>query len=230
VTDAADKERTPPAVHEANAAKAHADAEAARAVARRESAEAALAELELEAKREKRNAELASDHHHRVYRFTSEVTANSVAAACSKLSEWSRLAPGCDMEIVFSSPGGSVIDGFVLFDHMLYLRGQGHHITTGVLGEAASMAGILVQAGEHRWMGSQAWYLIHRAAFGAGGKTYVVEDQVEFVKRIEQRIINIFVARSKLTAAKIKRNWERKDYWLSSDECLEAGLVDEVRA
>ena len=147
-----------------------------------------------------------------------------------KLTQWSRLNPKCDIEIVFSSPGGSIIDGFELFDFIQDLRSRGHHITTGTLGMAASMAGILLQAGDTRWVGGQAWVMIHRAAFGAFGKTYEVEDEVEFVKRIEERILEIFTSRSKLTKQKIKKNWDRKDWWISADEAVELNLVDEVRA
>ena len=147
----------------------------------------------------------------------------------TKLTEWSRLSPACDIEIVFSSPGGSIIDGFELFDHIQHLRNEGHHITTGTLGYAASMAGILLQAGDTRWIGQQAWMMIHRAAFGAIGKTYEVEDEVKLVKRIEDRIVDIFTKRSKLTSMKIKRNWDRKDWWIDADECLDLGLVDEIR-
>jgi ATP-dependent protease ClpP protease subunit len=95
---------------------------------------------------------------------------------------------------------------------------------------AASMAGILLQAGDVRWVGGQAWIMIHRAAFGAFGKTYEVEDEVEFVKRIEERCLDIFVSRSKLTKQKIKKNWDRKDWWINPDEAKELALVDEVRA
>ena len=147
-----------------------------------------------------------------------------------KLTQWSRLNPKCPMEIIFSSPGGSIIDGFELFDFIQDLRSRGHHITTGTLGMAASMAGILLQAGDTRWVGGQAWVMIHRAAFGAFGKTYEVEDEVEFVKRIEGRILDIFTSRSKLTKQKIKKNWDRKDWWISADEALELHLVDEIRA
>jgi ATP-dependent Clp protease protease subunit len=94
---------------------------------------------------------------------------------------------------------------------------------------AASMGGILMQAGDKRWASGQSWYLIHRASFGAGGKTFEVEDEVEWIKRIEKRIINIFVSRSHLTEAKIKRNWDRKDWWIDADQALEFGLVDEIR-
>ena len=96
---------------------------------------------------------------------------------------------------------------------------------------AASMAGILVQAGDTRYLSTECWLLIHRAAFMAIGQTFEVEDHVKLIQRIEKRIINIFVRRSdgKLTSQKIKRNWERKDWWLSSDECVELGLIDEIR-
>ena len=95
---------------------------------------------------------------------------------------------------------------------------------------AASMAGILLQAGDTRWIGQQAWLMIHRAAFGAYGKTFEIEDEVKFVKRIEERILDIFTSRSKLTRNRIKRNWERKDWWISAEEALELGLIDDVRA
>ena len=91
------------------------------------------------------------------------------------------------------------------------------------------MAGILLQAGDKRWIGHQSWILIHRASFGAIGKSFEIEDEVELIKRIEERIINIFTTRSNLTSLKIKRNWDRKDWWINADEALEMGLVDEIK-
>jgi ATP-dependent Clp protease protease subunit len=80
-------------------------------------------------------------------------------------------------------------------------------------------------------MTRECWLLIHRAAFGAVGQTFEVEDRVELIKRIEKRIISIFVNRAggRITAAKIKRNWDRKDFWIDADQALEFGLIDEVR-
>jgi len=177
-----------------------------------------------------RQKELNTDEENFLYRFSKEVSSNSVNACMSKLTQWHRGDPKCDIEIIFSSPGGSIIDGFELFDFIQYLRNEGHKITTGSLGMAASMAGILLQAGDVRWIGHQAWMMIHRAAFGAIGKTYEIEDEVRLVKRIEERILDIFTSRSKLTKLKLKRNWDRKDWWIDADECLSLGLVDEVRA
>ena len=214
----------------AEASLAKAQARQATAEARKAEAEASQQEIKLKEAQKTLLKQKATDEENYLYRFNKDVSTHSVAACMSKLTEWSRISPGCDIEIVFSSPGGSIIDGFELFDFIQELRGRGHAITTGSLGMAASMAGILLQAGGTRWIGHQAWMMIHRAAFGAIGKTYEVEDEVKLVKRIEDRCVDIFVSRSRLTKLKIKRNWDRKDWWIDADECLELGLVDEVRA
>jgi len=206
------------------------------AEARKTEAEATKAEYDAHKARidyekviKNREKELSLDEENFLYRFSGVVSESSVRKCMSKLTEWSRLDPKCEMEIVFSSPGGSIIDGFELFDFIQDLRQGGHKIITGSLGMAASMAGILLQAGDHRWIGHQCWLMIHRAAFGAIGKTYEVEDEVKLVKRIEGRILDIFTARSNLTKLKIKRNWDRKDWWIDADECQQLGLVDEIR-
>ena len=186
--------------------------------------------ITFEKNKRSRQIELAEDKENHLYRFRDQVTGQSVTNCIKRLTAWSRLDPGCEMEIIFSSPGGSIIDGFELFDFIQHLRNDGHKITTGSLGYAASMAGILLQAGDVRWIGHQAWLMIHRAAFGAFGKTFEVEDEVKFIKRIEKRIVDIFTTRSNLTSSKIRRNWDRKDWWISADQALEANLVDEIRA
>jgi ATP-dependent Clp endopeptidase proteolytic subunit ClpP len=168
----------------------------------------------------------------RTYHFNSPVSDASVQQCVKMLNMWSKTDPGCEIEIIFNSPGGSVIDGLALFDFLQTLRERGHRIVTGTYGMAASMAGILLQAGDHRWVGEQAWILIHRTAFGAIGKAYEIEDRVKWIERIEKRVIDIFVRRSgkKLTPQKIRKNWERKDWWLDAEEALELGVVDEIRS
>mgnify|MGYP001234132266 CR=1 FL=1 len=213
-----------------------ANAEKIKAETRKVKAEAEAAEIK--AKKEKIELEKlmkaeekikASDTENCLYRFNGAVDKTTVVKCRQKLTQWSRMKPGTDMEIVFASPGGSITAGFELFDFIQQLRTAGHKITTGSLGMAASMAGILLQAGEQRWIGHQSWILIHRASFGAIGKSFEIEDEVAWIKRIEERIINIFTTRSNLTSLKIKRNWDRKDWWINADEALEMGLVDEIR-
>lgn len=176
--------------------------------------------------------ELAADSENNLYRFGGEITSLTVKECIVQLSEWHRLKPKSDIEIVFSSQGGEVIEGFELFDFIQQLRNSGHKITTGALGMAASMAGILLQAGDVRWIGHQSWLMIHRTSvdFSGGSKIFEIDDEVKFVKRIEERDLDIFTSRSKLTKNQIKKLWDRKDWWINAEECLELKLVDEIKA
>jgi len=185
---------------------------------------------ELHAEEMTRAAEFsnASDEHNHVYKFFGSVTSQSATQAIGVLSRWSRMHPGKPFTIVFNSPGGSVIDGMALFDHIIDLRSKGHRITTVARGMAASMGGVLLQAGDHRVMGAEAYVLIHELSAGTGGKIGEMEDMVTFYKKVCTRIVNIFAERSKLTAKQIDTRWKRTDWWLDSKECLEFGLVDEI--
>lgn len=179
--------------------------------------------------------EQAADAFRHVYRFTGAVTEQSAAACMKELTLWSQIDPRCDIEVVFFSPGGSVTDGMALFDTIQLLRRAGHTVTTTAIGMAASMGGILLQAGDHRRMTKESWVLIHEISAGIAGSMGDMEDRVEWLKRIQERILDIFADRAKKSKAKsplsrveFKKRWSRKDWWLSSDECLKFGIVDQV--
>jgi ATP-dependent Clp endopeptidase proteolytic subunit ClpP len=224
----------------AEADKAIAEAETARALsrlhianAREAEAQAEKHEIELTAAREKELSRQHSDYHKRLYQFSGTVERASVNACMSQLREWDRLDPSCDIEVIFNSPGGSVIDGMALFDLLvrLSLRGGGSHkVTIGAQGYAASMAGILLQAGDVRWIGAQSYLMIHEISAGASGKIGEITDAVKFYDAICARVVDIFVERSgKISKAKFIAGWLRTDWWLMSDAALKLGFVDEVR-
>jgi len=213
---------------EARLALMRANAKKAEAEARKTMAEAEREEISLAKDRRQEEEALATDKYHYVYAFTETVSSSAVERCIGQLNLWIRTDPKCSIEIIFHSPGGEVIAGMALFDFIQRVRAGGHHVTTMALGMAASMAGILLQAGDKRVMGREAWVLIHEASFGTVGKIGEVEDMVEWVKKVQKRILDIFAARSKLTAKQIARRWKRKDWWLSSEDCLELGFVDEV--
>ena len=213
---------------QAEASKHQAEARKFSAEAAKAEADAQKAKIDLEREEFKREKELAGDEFHHVYRFTTSVNDSSAKSCMSQLATWHRLDPKCDIEIVFTSPGGSIIDGMALFDFICDLRDKGHKVTTRALGVAASMAGILLQAGDVRIMTRESWLLIHEASFGAIGSFGEVEDTVKWVEKIQDRILGIFAARSNLSKAQIKRRWHRKDWWLSSDEALGFGFIDLV--
>jgi ATP-dependent protease ClpP protease subunit len=217
----------------AETAKAKAEARRVTAEARSYECRAKEAAIRLEQVQEIRDAELVNDYNRRVYRFTGSVNAVQVGTCMATLEEWARLDEGLkdlSYEVVFTSPGGDVLHGMALFDFLRSLSRRGITVVTTDLGFSASMAGILLQAGDVRRMGKESYFHIHEISFGAIGKLAEVEDEVEFTKKITKRVVDIFVSRSggKITERKLRNMFERKEAWFSSDEALKYGLVDEV--
>lgn len=212
----------------AEARKVLADAKASEARAR-------LEQIHLERQEEERNEELVSDEYLHVFRFASAVGEASVAICMQTLERWARLdaaseeKPG-DVEVVFTSPGGSVLHGMALFDYLRSLSRRGYRVVTTDLGYSASMAGILLQAGDWRRIGAESYLHIHEISTGAIGKVSEIKDEVKFADKITDRVVNIFVSRSdgKLTAPKLRKMFERQEAWFSADEALKYGLVDEI--
>ena len=165
----------------------------------------------------------------RILTFYGEVGPPSVARALEELGIWARRDPGGPIKLIFNSPGGSVLDGLALFDYLRELEADGHPITTVGMGMAASMGGVLLQAGSHRVIGRNAYMLIHEVSSIGWGKTSELEDEVAFVKRLQDRLLDILAERSTMTRTQIARRWKRKDWWLDAGEALRYGFVDEVR-
>ena len=208
--------------------KLEAEARKADAEARVFQAEAARSEISLRKAEYDEKNRLATNEHYCVYLFNSAVGEGSVNQCIDQLTTWHRTKPKKPITIVFNSPGGAIVAGMALFDFIQEMRRLGHHVTTKALGMAASMAGILLQAGDERVMGKEAWVLLHEASFGAAGKIGEVDDTVEWVKKVQKRILDIFATRSNLSKSQIERRWKRKDWWLSSTDCLKHGFVDKV--
>lgn len=199
------------------------------ALARKEEAQAEIHVIALDRERDKRSRELAADDRHHVYRFAGGVTSDTATKCVAQLEFWSRTEPGCEIEIEFFSPGGNVFAGMQLFDKILSLRAAGHHITTSTHGYAASMAGILLQSGDKRVIGKESYLHIHEISAGAIGKLAEIEDEVDFMKLIEKRVVKIYAERSKMSEGQIRRKMKRKEWWMDSAEALKVGFVDEVR-
>src|SRR4051794_2325290 len=170
-------------------------------------------------------AEAARSH---VYTFYSGVDAESVRECMAELGLWSRRDPGSPITVVFNSPGGSVLDGLALFDYLRQLRQAGHHVTTIALGRAASMGAVLLQAGDRRLIGENAFMLVHEVSHLSAGKVSEREDNVDFTRRLQKRLLTILASRSTLTEVQIARRWARKEWWLDAAEAVELGLADAV--
>jgi ATP-dependent Clp endopeptidase proteolytic subunit ClpP len=201
--------------------RAHADL-------RKAVADAERAEIEL-AEARRRDADAQAEPARRlVYTFYAEVDEESVRTAMNTLAAWSRREPGAPITVILNSPGGRVLDGLALYDFLQHLRSVGHYLRIEVLGRAASMGGVLLQAGDERVIGANAFLLVHEVSGGAEGKSSEITDRVEFYELMEKKLLAILAERSTLTERQIKTKWNRKDWWLTADEAVALGLADTV--
>lgn len=219
---------------EAETTKLLAESKAAKAEAKKAEAEASVYAIEADREEEKRNRELLADHHFHVYVFDSEVGPDSVKTCIKTLSQWARADKKCKIELQINSPGGAISSGFALYDFLKRLQNDGATVETVAYGMAASMGGVLLQAGSPRVMGANAFLLLHEGSLGAIGDVGEVEDRVKLMHLYHERILDIYESRAKpinkkTTSSWIKKNWKRTDWWLNAQKSLEYGFVDEIR-
>lgn len=210
--------------------KINAEAEAAELDLALKRVELAQAELEHQQDAREEAEVAAADFHHRVYRFHESVSGTSAKNAILTLAKWGRLAsPGDTIEIVYCSPGGSVLDGLALGAEIMRLHNAGLHVVTRVEGYSASMAGILVQFGTERVIAADSYLHLHEVSTGAIGKASDLEDTAELAKRLTRQACEIYARRSGLmTAKEIHNRIKRQEWWLDATQALELGFVDRV--
>ena len=210
------------------------EAEARQKIAHARSAEYGAEAMRIQTEQAQRQEKmtLAANHYHHEYLFWDPVAEGSVENCIAQLAVWHRLDNNCPMTIKFCSPGGDVVNGMYLFDEIsaYSLRRGGTHKTTGIIrGEAASMAGILIQAFDHRVMGPEATLMIHEVSSWTGGSLGKLKDHMDHLNKLTERVADIFVKRSgKITPEEFEKLWTRKESYLDSVEALKWGFVDEV--
>jgi ATP-dependent Clp endopeptidase proteolytic subunit ClpP len=176
-----------------------------------------------------RDTQSSNDENH-LFAFYFPIGAQSSAYCMQTLGLWARRNPEKDkaFTIEIGSPGGAVLPGFALLDYIRDLRTQGYTINTQGFGEVASMAAVLLQAGEERALGENSYLLIHEPSAMEMGKLSELKDEAAFVERLGDRLASILAERSTLSARQIKNRWDRRDWWLDAEEALKLGFVDRL--
>lgn len=198
------------------------------------------ARIAADSARRQEKVNLTGNHHHKEFWFNDGVDETTVAECAAQLAVWHRLDATCDMTVKINSPGGTVFDGMHLFDDVSAyslrewdtraIAHGTHHTTVIGRGMAASMGGILLQAFDTRIVGPECWILIHEISTLSAGKLSEIREDSKFWDRVADRVADIFVRRAngKITKASFKRKWDGKEWWLSSEEALGYGFVDEI--
>lgn len=192
--------------------------------------------MSLREQRERLDWTKASDTEHKVFRLSGLIDHDHAAYAIDYMTRWSRLTPNCQMTLVINSPGGFVTEGMDLFDTILELRSAGHYIFGVGRGYVASMGAILLQACDWRVMGPGCAMLIHKPSGVAAGTVDEIADTKSWLDMTADRVLDIFTERCQgsaaaepLTRLKLKRGWDRTDWWINSPDCLKGGLIDQIR-
>ena len=134
--------------------------------------------------------------------------------------------PGKDISIYINSPGGSVYAGLGIYDTMQYI---GCDISTICTGMAASMAAVLLVAGEKgkRYALKHSRVMIHQPMGGAQGQASDIEITAREIAKTKRELYEILASHSGKPIEKIEADADR-DYWLTAAEAAEYGLIDKV--
>ncbi|MGF2410905.1 ClpP family protease [Ferruginibacter sp.] len=131
-----------------------------------------------------------------------------------------------DIQIYLNSPGGSVYAGLGVYDTMQFITPDIATICTGM---AASMGQVLLCAGAKgkRTALKHSRIMMHQPSAGAGGQATDIEITVNEVKKIKQELYEITAFHTGQPVEKVALDSNR-DYWMTSAEAKEYGMVDEV--
>ena len=134
--------------------------------------------------------------------------------------------PEKEISFYINSPGGSVTAGLAIYDTMQFIKPP---VSTLCLGQAASMGAVLLTAGHkgRRYALPHSRIMIHQPLGGAQGQAVDLEIQAREILRMREELNNIFVRHSGQKIAKIEKDTDR-DMFMSPDQAVEYGLIDEV--
>jgi ATP-dependent Clp protease protease subunit len=134
--------------------------------------------------------------------------------------------PDKDINLYINSPGGVVTAGLAVYDTMQYIKPD---ITTLCIGQAASMAALLLAAGSKnkRYALPSSRIMIHQPMGGFQGQASDIEIQAKEILRMKETLNMILKLHTGKGLEQISKDTDR-DYFMSGQEALEYGIVDHV--
>ncbi|MFW6043200.1 MAG: ATP-dependent Clp endopeptidase proteolytic subunit ClpP [Marinilabiliaceae bacterium] len=133
-----------------------------------------------------------------------------------------------DISIYINSPGGNVHSGLGIYDTMQFISSDIQTICTGM---AASMGAVLLTAGTKgkRSALKHSRVMIHQPMGGAQGQAADIEITAREILKLKKELYQIISDHTGNTYKKVEKDSDR-DYWMTSEEALKYGMIDEVLA
>jgi ATP-dependent Clp protease protease subunit len=134
--------------------------------------------------------------------------------------------PDKDIHLYINSPGGSVTAGLAIYDTMQFIR---PHVTTMVIGQAASMGALLLAGGEKgkRYALPHSRIMIHQPLGGFQGQATDIEIHAKEILLVREKLNKILAHHTGQELSRIEHDTDR-DNFMSGEESVAYGLIDQV--
>jgi len=131
-----------------------------------------------------------------------------------------------DISVYVNTPGGSVTSGLAIYDTMQFVKCD---VATYCMGQAASMGSLLLAAGTKgkRYALPNSRIMIHQPWGGVQGAASDISIQAKEILRLRDTLEQVLSKHTGQTLERIKKDSDR-DYFMSSYEAKEYGIIDEV--
>lgn len=134
--------------------------------------------------------------------------------------------PDKDISLYINSPGGMVTSGLAIYDTMQYVKPD---IVTICMGQAASMAAVLLAAGKlgKRSALPNARVMLHQPLGGVQGQAVDIEIHAREIHNIRSRLNQIISQHTNRSVEQVEKDTDR-NYFMSAEEAKEYGIIDEI--
>jgi ATP-dependent Clp protease protease subunit len=134
--------------------------------------------------------------------------------------------PDKDIHLYINSPGGVVTSGMAIYDTMRYIKAP---VSTICVGQAASMAALLLAAGENgkRYSLANSRIMIHQPLGGFQGQATDIHIHAQEILRMKETLNRMLADHSGQAYEKVAADTER-DYFMSGEEAKSYGIIDDI--
>ena len=158
--------------------------------------------------------------------LTGTINDDMATSIMSQLLYLEANAPDQPITMIINSPGGEVTAGLAIYDTMRHVRCKVH---TLCIGQACSMAAVLLSAGDERSILPSSRVMIHQPSGGVQGKESDITITAREITKIREMLVAILAEQTGKEKKTVTRDLE-KDFWMSASEAVAYGICDEVIA
>jgi ATP-dependent Clp endopeptidase proteolytic subunit ClpP len=131
------------------------------------------------------------------------------------------------LELEINSPGGSVFDGYTIYQEIKSLQDRGVVVNATITGMAASMASVICMACDKVSMVKHGRMMIHDASSGTHGNAESLRKTAELLDGISDNIAEIYAGKTGMDKEEIRAMMKRET-WMNAKESIANGFIDEI--